>query len=1128
MVRDWQVLCRVYPLPLRTTVLFTYDALHRQTSTAQEGVLQQATEYDAVGNVVASSDGLGRTTTFQYDRLDRLTTTTDPDPDGAGPQAASVGTSTYDAVGNLTSGTNGAGETESFTYDRDGRVLSSTDALGNTTHFTYDTQGNQLSYTDPNGYTTSYTYDDLSRLTAETIILAGSPVSRNYTYDQQGNLASLVDRNGRDHYYEYDDLDRLELVTSFDGAGNTHTQTWLYDALGRVTLSSDAADGVFNNQSFAYDHLGRVTEQRNYDPAGNLPSNNPRIVQRYQYDVITFSTIATVHTQHAVDSQGAETLIGTTEAVSDTRGRVIDVIDQANPATGIAAKHVDFTYNQANQLTGVTRTADGSTVFDTRYGYDNTGRVVNIAHEKAVSGQQSAFTSYQYEYDLAHRINEQTTSHDSAVPALSAVPSLETETFSFDLAGQLTGDDDGTYTYDDNGNRTDGSVVIGDHNRLLEDADYTYEYDNEGNLVERESKVDNSTVDYTWDHYNRLVGVSGFDQGQQPFSYNYHYNAQGQLVYRGETYSGIPGPVEHYVYSGNQRVLTLDDSGEVEHRYIWAPGVDQLLVDEAFNAAGSVQLNYWGATDHLGTVGELLKSDGTIVEHRQYNTFGALDEVFNQSGSATGGQFGLPNSPQSEVGYTGTFYDEQTGFTYNRERWYSPEMNRFISEDPAQDGSNWYQYAGGNSKNFRDPSGLTPAGNPLNSIAGGFSGNVFQRENTRLRNVFNPISTGLGTSSLLNPSITSGIIETPTFSSREFSSFNSLSSPSISSSLGRQSLFEPQPLPTLNDVHNFFFADESRVRAGLELQARQDAQFAVRNGTPLQALSGSLALSLDRNLSGIQAAAFQPSLEALNFAIDTTANLTGNTGFIEREFGQQQLSRTFQTFNSDPNASVGQNLLTGTLDTGAAIIQAETFKSGFDFIVDPSLENANRFGDNLFNTSLTVGGVGLGLNLKSTPTSSISPARRAAIRDALSDSNGRLLRSRQERQGIKFTIREIEKLDFELQGSIKFRGNQGIDLEFRGIGSNQGRLALAEAKSSPSRKSLKVDSQGIRQGSLAFFQSRVIRAGRFDLRDQLQAGNVDLFGGFSGSNRLFQFNPTVFQKDINFITNPNAAVQVNR
>jgi hypothetical protein len=43
---------------------------------------------------------------------------------------------------------------------------------------------------------------------------------------------------------------------------------------------------------------------------------------------------------------------------------------------------------------------------------------------------------------------------------------------------------------------------------------------------------------------------------------------------------------------------------------------------------------------------------------------------------------------------------------YSNARWYDPTLGRFITEDPARDGVNWYGYCAQNPLRFVDPSGL--------------------------------------------------------------------------------------------------------------------------------------------------------------------------------------------------------------------------------------------------------------------------------------------------------------------------------------------------------------------------------------------------------------------------------------
>ena len=51
--------------------------------------------------------------------------------------------------------------------------------------------------------------------------------------------------------------------------------------------------------------------------------------------------------------------------------------------------------------------------------------------------------------------------------------------------------------------------------------------------------------------------------------------------------------------------------------------------------------------------------------------------------------------------------DSETNLYYFNARFYDAEIGRFITEDPAQDGLNWYGYCNDNPLKFVDPTGLT-------------------------------------------------------------------------------------------------------------------------------------------------------------------------------------------------------------------------------------------------------------------------------------------------------------------------------------------------------------------------------------------------------------------------------------
>jgi RHS repeat-associated protein len=80
--------------------------------------------------------------------------------------------------------------------------------------------------------------------------------------------------------------------------------------------------------------------------------------------------------------------------------------------------------------------------------------------------------------------------------------------------------------------------------------------------------------------------------------------------------------------------------------------------------------------------------------------------------------FGKVNSSQNlnsfggqSYGFTGLEHDE-SGLVYARNRYYSPALGRFISEDPIGfgGGSNFYAYCGNDPINFTDPLGLMAMG----------------------------------------------------------------------------------------------------------------------------------------------------------------------------------------------------------------------------------------------------------------------------------------------------------------------------------------------------------------------------------------------------------------------------------
>ncbi len=83
---------------------------------------------------------------------------------------------------------------------------------------------------------------------------------------------------------------------------------------------------------------------------------------------------------------------------------------------------------------------------------------------------------------------------------------------------------------------------------------------------------------------------------------------------------------------------------------------------------------------------------GTEENEYKYNAFGEISK--------------MSESYENPFRYCGEYYDAETGWVYLRNRYYNPETGRFINEDPARDGSNWYVYCKNNPVTFVDPWGV--------------------------------------------------------------------------------------------------------------------------------------------------------------------------------------------------------------------------------------------------------------------------------------------------------------------------------------------------------------------------------------------------------------------------------------
>ncbi|WP_029138565.1 RHS repeat-associated core domain-containing protein [Nakamurella lactea] len=590
--------------------------------------LRQATTSTVQMNDTPSSDDL--TTTTRYDTAGRVIAQSLPGSTGT--DARTRVTSYYTATGTGTC----VNPANAGLPCRVGPAAQP--AAGNplpTTSYSYNQLGQPLTATETSGSTTRTTtssYDTAGRVTGTAIATTGltgsTPVpASTITYATSTGLPTTTTSGGQTLTTGYDTLGQV--VSYTDATGNTATTS--YDTSGRITSANDGKATTTYTYDTSSEHRGLVTTQDPGTPGGGL-----------------FTV--------AYDADGRPR--GTTYPNGTVRNQRYDNTGQPAYLDWGAAS--DYAFTQTYDTAGRTAHSHSTAGGDQRYGYDNAGRLTQVADtQPGAGGSTAACTTRRYTFSKTSN-RTQLAAYPDAAGGTSSTGSCSTNTTPASTTG----------TFDD----ADRITTTG------------YSYDNLGRTL---------TIPAT-----DAVGSGASTGVTGNLTVGYYDNDMAATLDQG-------GHTRSYTLDPNQdRILAVDD-GTTQHLNTYTDPSDSpsWTTTQPLAAPARIPTNTSWERHLAGPDGALAgtqTSDGTTtwnITDSQGNIIATTPAGgTTPTAGTTWTEYGTPRDPAraGTYGWLGTHQrstDTLAGLTLMGVRLYNPTTGRFLTVDPIYGGNtNPYVY----------------------------------------------------------------------------------------------------------------------------------------------------------------------------------------------------------------------------------------------------------------------------------------------------------------------------------------------------------------------------------------------------------------------------------------------------
>lgn len=786
-LRRWSVLYPNDPSPQVARVVTQYGSGTKTTTTtfpdtsseisvATNGRLSTVTRYSSVpgqvtqvlygydgdGHLSTVNDARNGTSTLTFNNADQVQTATTPAP--APGLSAQVTTIYYDKMSQATNvlqpdSTSTISEYYAngllkktygsrtypvqYTYDSQGRLQTMTtwqDFTGGAgtavTTWNYDTNHGWLSsvkFNDNNG--PSYQYYPSGRLQTRTWKRG---VTATYGYNTSGSLASVSYSDGTSVTNGYNRRGRLQTVVE----NGTATTTFNYNNAGQL-LSESYANGILAGVAITngYDAYMRLTNVSSlglqslygYDEASRLKSLS---------DGTNSATYSYVANSSLVDNiafaQNANARM-TTIKQYDYLTRLTNILARTNGTTIFSSR---YQYNNANQRTNSVQ-ADGSRW---AYQFDSLGQV-SSAKKYFSSGTPVAGQQFEYLFDT---IGNRTRTKQGGDNYGSG---LRSRTNSANLLNQYSqrtvpnavdvlGNANSSATVSINGQRayrsgdyfrkelaidnsgaavnqavtnlavlnngTNADIIATNVGTLfLAKNPEVFGHDLDGNLTNDGRWV------FTWNAENRLANVVALAaipaaaKLKLDFAYDFSGRRLQKVVYTNNAGTYVGQYTNKFVYDGWNLIAILDANNNVAESFHWGSDLSGSL-QGAGGVGGLLSL-----TVHSGSLAGAYfynyDGNGNVVglTRASDGTIAARYEydAFGALLRASG-----PMAFLNPFLFSTKYYDWETSLYYFGHRYYNASTGRWLSRDPLgiEGGANPYAFVGNSPSSFVDPLGLRP------------------------------------------------------------------------------------------------------------------------------------------------------------------------------------------------------------------------------------------------------------------------------------------------------------------------------------------------------------------------------------------------------------------------------------